>query len=325
MSAPAPALGFALPQTFLGGRVDIPLVSRILARAEALGVHSVWVQEQILGDTASLEPVALLDWAAARSTRVRLGAAVLLTILRHPVQLAKALATLDHLSQGRLIVGVGLGGNLSLYPAYGIRPEHRVARFVEGLEVMRALWTAPEASHDGRHWRLERARMEPKPVQRPHPPLWFGAHAPAAIERAAALGDGFIGAGSSSLDEFRGVVQVLHEALGRAGRDPARFPIAKRLYVAVDEDEARAGRRLEEWFGRFYRDASLAARVAVWGPPGKCREAIEAVGAAGAGLVIVNPVFDEEEQFERLAAEALGDLIPGHVGEPSRVPGGAGG
>jgi alkanesulfonate monooxygenase SsuD/methylene tetrahydromethanopterin reductase-like flavin-dependent oxidoreductase (luciferase family) len=238
---------------------------------------------------------------------------VLLTILRHPVQLAKALATLDHLSAGRLIVGVGLGGNLPLYPAYGLGPDHRVARFVEGLEVMRALWTAPEASHAGRYWRLEGARMEPKPVQRPHPPLWFGAHAPAAVERAVALGDGFIGAGASSLEGFRAVVEVLRRALERAGRDPARFPIAKRLYVAVDEDEGRAGRRLEEWFGRFYRDPSLAARVAAWGPPAKCREAIEAVVAAGAGLVIVNPVYEEEAQLERLAAEALGDLLPGRA------------
>lgn len=313
MSGGPPALGFALPQTFLDGRVDIALVGRILARAEALRVHSVWVQEQILGATPSLEPVALLNWAAARTTRVKLGAAVLLTILRNPVQLAKELASLDHLSEGRLIVGVGLGGNLPFYPAYGISPEHRVARFVEGLEVMRALWATPEVSHAGRHWQLERARMEPKPVQRPHPPLWFGAHAPAAVERAAALGDGFIGAGAASLDEFRAVVGMLREALERAGRDPARFPIAKRLYVAVDEDEDRAGRRVEEWFGRFYRDASLAARVAVWGPPAKCREAVETVVAAGAGLVIVNPVYEEEEQFERLVAEALEDLIPGNA------------
>jgi probable F420-dependent oxidoreductase len=305
----SPALGFALPQTFPGA-VDIALVGRILARAEALGVHSVWVQEQILGATPSLEPVAMLTWAAGRSTRVKLGAAVLLTILRNPVQLAKELASLDHLSEGRLIVGVGLGGNVPLYPAYGIIAEHRVARFVEGLEVMRALWTKPEVSYAGRYWQLERARMEPKPLQRPHPPVWFGAHAPAAIERAATLGDGFIGAGASSVEEFRTVVGVLRAALERAGRDPARFPIAKRFYVAVDDDEDRARRRVGEWFGRFYGNASLGARVAVWGSPAKCREALEAIVAAGAGLVILNPVYDEDEQFERLATEALADMVP---------------
>ncbi len=306
----SPALGFALPQTFPGGVVDIGLAGRVLARAEAVGVHSVWVQEQILGATPSLEPVAMLTWAAGRSTRVRLGAAVLLTILRNPVQLAKELASLDHLSDGRLIVGVGLGGNVPLYSAYGITAEHRVGRFVEGLEVMRALWSKPEVSYAGRYWQLERARMEPKPLQRPHLPLWFGAHAPAAMERAAALGDGFIGAGASSVEEFGTVVAMLRGALERAGRDPMRFPIAKRFYVAVDENEDRARRRVEDWFGRFYGNASLAARVAVWGSPAKCREAVEAIVVAGAGLVILNPVYDEDEQFQRLATEALPDMVP---------------
>jgi probable F420-dependent oxidoreductase len=304
----SPALGFALPQTFPGG-VDIALTGRILARAEALGVHSVWVQEQIVGATPSLEPVAMLTWAAGRSTRVKLGAAVLLTILRNPVQLAKELSSLDHLSDGRLIVGVGLGDNVPLYPAYGIIPEHRVARFVEGLDVMRALWTKPEVSYAGRYWQLERARMEPKPLQRPHLPLWFGAHAPAAIERAATIGDGFIGAGASSVEDFRTVVATLRAALERAGRDPAGFPIAKRLYVAVDENEDRARRRLEDWFGRFYGKASLAARVAVWGSTAKCRDAVEAIVAAGAGLVILNPVYDEDEQFQRLATEVVPDMV----------------
>lgn len=309
MTSGRPAIGIALPQTFLDGRVDMGLVGRVLARAEQWGADSVWVQEQILGATPSLEPVALLDWAAGRTARVKLGAAVLLTILRHPVQLAKALATLDHLSAGRLIVGVGLGGNVALYPAYGLERQDRVGRFLEGLAVMRALWTTPEATLAGRYWRLEGVRMEPKPVQRPHPPLWFGAHAPAAVERAAAIGDGFIGAGASSLGEFREAMDILRRALDRAGRDPSTFPVAKRLYLSVDDDEKRAGRRLEEFFGRFYRDASLAARVAAAGPPPKIREAVEAVGAAGARLVILNPVYDEGEQLERLATEAFHDLL----------------
>jgi len=310
VTAHRPVLGFALPQTFLDGGVDVEMVGRILARAEELGVHSVWVQEQILGPTPSLEPLAVLNWAAGRTRRVRLGVAVLLPVLRQPVPLAKALSTLDHLSRGRLIVGVGLGGSTRYDPAYGLEPSHRVHRFVEGLAVLRALWTQTDASLPGRYWRLEGVRMEPKPVQRPHPPLWFGAHAPAAIERAAALGDGFIGAGASSLSEFRRAVETLRAALERRGRDPATFPVAKRLYVAVDDNEPRAARRLEAWFGQFYGDPSLGAHVAVAGSPGRCREAIEAAHRAGADLVVVNPVYDEEQQFDRLAADALADLLP---------------
>ena len=301
-------IGFAIPQAFPDGHIDLEAVRRVVTRADALGFHSVWVQEQIVGATASLEPIELLTYAAALTERVRLGVAVLLTTLRGPVQLAKSLGTLDQLSQGRLIVGVGLGGNVPIYPAYGIAPQRRVRRFVEGLRVMKALWTEPAATVAGEFWQLDNARMEPKPVQRPHPPLWFGAHAPAAVERAVALGDGFIGAGASSPEEFREVVAILRAALERAGRDARTFPISKRVYLAIDEDEARAGRRLEEWFGQFYGDAGLARRVAVWGSPERCLETVRRIVTHGAGLLIFNPVFDEAEQIERVASEVAPSL-----------------
>src|SRR5262249_53338142 len=131
----------ALPQIFGGARVDLAAVQTFLSRVEALGYESVWCQEQILGGAGSLEPVTLLAYAAARTERVRLGVAVLLTPLRSPVQLAKALTTVDQLSAGRLVVGVGLGGRTNIYPAFGISSERRVRRFVEGLEVMKRLWT----------------------------------------------------------------------------------------------------------------------------------------------------------------------------------------
>jgi probable F420-dependent oxidoreductase len=286
-------------------------VRRVLARAEGAGLDSVWVQEQIVGATPSLEPVEMLAYAAALSKRVKLGVAVLLTVLRGPVHLAKSLATLDHLSRGRLVVGVGLGGNQPLYPAYGIAAEHRVTRFVEGIRIMKALWTEPSTTFAGRFWQLDRVRMEPKPVQRPHPPLWFGAHSEAAVARSAELGDGFIGAGASSVEQFAGVVARLRGALERRGRDPGAFPVSKRVYIAVDEDVTRAGRRLEAWFGRFYGDPMLARRVAVWGPADRCIESLARVAAAGARLVILNPVFEESDQVDRLLAE----VVP-------RVPGG---
>jgi alkanesulfonate monooxygenase SsuD/methylene tetrahydromethanopterin reductase-like flavin-dependent oxidoreductase (luciferase family) len=221
------------------------------------------------------------------------------------VHLAKSLATLDQLSRGRLIAGVGLGGNLPLYPAYGISPEQRVTRFVEGLTVMRRLWTESSVTFAGRFWRLDGATMEPKPLQRPHPPLWFGAHDHTAAVRAVELGDGFIGAGASSVADFAAAVRVLRAALERAGRDPEGFPVSKRVYIAVDEDEGGAVQRLEEWFGRFYGDATLARRVAVWGPPGKCIDTLADIAAGGARLLILNPVFDEGEQLERLAGEVM--------------------
>lgn len=296
-------LGLAIPQTFLQGQVDERRLRGFLTRADTLGFHSAWVVEQILGTIPSLEPVTLLTWAAALTQRLRLGSAVLLTALRSPIQLAKSLATLDHLSAGRLIVGVGLGGNPKIYPAFGLDPKRRAARFAEGIRLMKQLWTEPRVSFAGEFWRLEGAAMEPKPLQKPHPPVWFGAHHPNALRRAVELGDGFMGAGSIATAQFAEEVKRLRGFLDEAGRDPNRFPVGKRVYIAIDRDRDRASRRLGEWFGAFYGRPELATQVAVWGDVPECLEALGQVTAAGARLILLNPVFDEAEQLERIAAE----------------------
>ncbi|MBI3629160.1 MAG: LLM class flavin-dependent oxidoreductase [Candidatus Rokubacteria bacterium] len=296
-------LAVAIPQTSLAGRVEPRHVREYLARAEALGFESAWVVEQILGRIASLEPVELLAYAAAVTRRIRLGSAVLLTALRSPAHAAKSLATLDQLSDGRLVVGVGLGGNTPLYPAFGVPTEGRAARFAEGIQVMKRLWTEPRVTFEGRFWTLRDAAMEPKPVQKPHPPLWFGAHHPNALRRAVALGDGFMGAGSASTATFVDEVRTLGAILAEAGRDPASFGVGKRVYIAVDADRERAAARLADWFGAFYGSRELAERVSVWGPPEECVERLREIVAGGARLLMLNPVFDELDQLERFAAE----------------------
>jgi probable F420-dependent oxidoreductase len=299
---PTVELAIAIPQTFSERRIDLQLVRRHIERAEALGFHSAWVVEHILGSLPSLEPLEVLTWASARTQQIKLGSAVLLTALRSPIHLAKAVTTLDHLSQGRLILGVGLGGNKAVYPAYGLSADARVARFAEGIRLMKQLWTEPRVNFDGRFWKLSNASMEPKPVQKPHPPIWFGGHHPNAMRRAIELGDGFIGAGSISTKTFADEVGALKGLLQQAGRDPSSFPVAKRVYIAADEDHGRAIKRLRDWFGAFYGKADMADEVAIWGSIDECAERLSQVVRAGAGLIILNPVFDEMEQLECCAA-----------------------
>lgn len=301
-------LAVSVPQTFPERPVDPGFIRKYLVRAEALGFHSVWVVEQILGSIPSLEPIEVLTYAAAVTTRIRLGSAVLLTALRSPVHTAKSLATLDHLSGGRLIVGVGLGANPKIYPAYGLRAERRAARFAEGIQVMKRLWTEPRVNFEGEFWKLQNTSMEPKPVQKPHPPLWFGGHHPNALKRTVELGDGFMGAGSLSTAKFGEEVTLLRRLLQEAKRDPAAFPVAKRVYIAVDRDKARAGQRLTEWFRAFYGRPQMAEEVSVWGPPAECVEALKQVVAAGARMLMLNPVFDELEQLEVFASEIVPKL-----------------
>lgn len=295
-------LGIAIPQTFPGRPVDPQFIRQHLQRAEALGFHSAWSVEHILGSIPSLEPLEMLTWASAVTERMKLGSAVLLTGLRSPVHLAKSLATIDHLSNGRLIVGVGLGGNPAVYPAYGISAVRRAARFAEGIQLMKQLWTETHVNFDGEFWKLKNATMEPKPVQKPHPPIWFGGHHPNALRRAVELGNGFMGAGSLSTAGFAEEVKVLRDLLRQASRDPASFPVAKRLYIAIDKDRDRALNRLREWFKAFYGRPEMADEVAVWGSPEECIVQLQEVVTAGARLLMLNPVFDEMEHLEQFAS-----------------------
>ena len=296
-------LGIAIPQIFQDEPVGPGGIRDFLLRAESLGYESGWVQEQILGSAKTYEPIELLTFAAACTTRLRLGSAVLLTALRSPVHTAKSLATLDHLSQGRLIVGVGLGAAQKLYPAFGMTAMRRAARFTEGLRLMIRLWTEPRVTFDGEFYKLDHVAMEPKPNQKPHPPLWFGAHHPDALKRAVDLGQGFIGAGSSPTPVFKDEVSVVRKLLEAARRDPTSFPITKRVYIAVDKDKARAGRRLTEWFAAYYRRGEMAEQVSVWGGAEECAEGLRAIITAGAQSLLLNPVFDHMEHVEVLAHE----------------------
>jgi probable F420-dependent oxidoreductase len=265
------------------------------------------VQEQagLRASAAALEGISMLSYAAAITRRVRLGNAVFLINLRNPIQLAKSLASLDQLSQGRLIVGVGLGAVIRLYQAYGLSAERRVARFNEALTLMQKLWTEENLNFEGQFWQVKNASLLPRPVQKPHPPVWFGGHTPAALKRAVKYGSGFIGAGSSSIPDFKDEVQTLLRILQEEKKDPAGFTIGKRVYLAVDKNRDRAADRLREWFGLYYGKAEMADKVAVCGGSEECIAQLNKIIAAGARLLVLNPVFDMADHLEILAKEII--------------------
>jgi probable F420-dependent oxidoreductase len=279
--------GIAIPQTY----PHLDRLQRFLRRAEDLPFAAAWVIEQVIGTAPVLESVTTLAYAAAVTKRLRLGVAVLLITQRDPVNLAKALSTVDVLSNGRLIVGVGLGASTRHYSAYGITPEGRVSRFRENLDIMKRLWTQERVTLAGRFQKLDGVPMAPKPVQKPHPPIWFGGHAEAALRRAVELGDGYMGAGSIPMDVFLEDVKQLRPD----------FPKAKRLYLALGDNLPR----LKEWFEAFYHKPEMAEQVAVWGSPERVASEIRRLKDAGVHHVLLNPVFDEEAHMERLCEEVL--------------------
>ena len=295
----------SIPQYARDSRFDDDAFRAYLRRVEELGLfESAWAQEQVIGAAGSLAPLQTLAYAAACTEQLRLGCAVFVLPLHNPLHLAKAISSLDCLSHGRVEVGVATGGLGRPFGAFGVDAGRPVARFNEALALMKACWTEREINFDGRLWKVQGASMEPKPVQKPHPPIWFGGSAPAGMRRAVRHGDGFMGAGSQTTAQFADQVKVVREELSAQGRDPNTFRIGKRVYVHVEDDAARGRHRLEDALTRHYGRGGWSEHILA-GPAEECTAGIRAVADAGAELILLNPLVDDAQQLERLAAEVI--------------------
>jgi probable F420-dependent oxidoreductase len=231
--------GVHLPQVGpLGRRENVLAFAR---RAEALGFHSLFVSDhiviprQIAGQYAGggrfpvppdmpfLEGISLLHFVAAATERILLGTSVIVLPMRNPVVTAKELATLDVLSGGRLIFGVGAGWMAEEFAALGVPFRGHGPRTDEYLEVVRRLWTEEEPSFRGRYFRLEGVGFAPKPLQQPHPPIWVGGMAEGALRRAGTYGDAWHATGTVDADLLARSFARVQEYARQAGRDPQRL------------------------------------------------------------------------------------------------------
>ena len=273
------ALGVALPHRS-PEPIDIAAVRLVAQRAEALGFADLWVTENTLDHVFCFDPVTVLSYAAAFTTKIRLGASVVVLPIHHPAHVAHQWACLDYLSGGRAILGVGLGREHH-YAQFQIPREARVRRFREDVALIRALWTQPRVDFAGRIYQLEDGAMMPKPVQKPGLPIWMGVGHPDAVRRAAALADGWMGSGGSSIADFGRSVPILRAALEKAGRDPAAFPISKRLFMAVDERADVARAELNRWFTEVYHNPAGHRRLGHSRDPGTGSRAARGIGGDG--------------------------------------------
>jgi alkanesulfonate monooxygenase SsuD/methylene tetrahydromethanopterin reductase-like flavin-dependent oxidoreductase (luciferase family) len=302
----------AIPQFYADGSFSPADFSAYLARVEELGVYeSAWTQESPLSRTPQLAPLEVMTYAAACTTSLRLGCTVFVTTVHSPVHLAKSIASLDQMSGGRVEVGVGSGGPRRQFSAFGLSGDRYLARFAEGVTLMKKLWTSPEVTFDGDFFQLSGARMEPKPFQKPYPRLWFGGAAEAAVRRGVRLCDAFFGAGQSTTEAFAAQVAVVRDALAASGRTtgfgPGEFPVAKRVYIGIDQaGRARAGERMNAALASIYgqRVPSIEA-AAVTGTAAECAAGVRAVIDAGAEMILFTPLWDVPEHMERVAAEVI--------------------
>ena len=275
-------------------------VRRVAQHADELGFSDLWVTENTLDHVFCFDSVVSLTYAAAVTTKIRLGVSVMVLPHHHPAYVAHQIATLDYMSGGRAIFGAGLG-RPEHYAEFQIPRERSVRRFREGIELIRALWTEPKVNYHGEIFQLDDATMAPKPLQKPHPPIWLGGSHPAAIRRAATIADGWMGSGNSRIKAFAANVSLMKAELERAGRDAAKFPISKRVFLSVHERADVAHMELDRWFSTVYRSAKGAEGSGICGTPEQVREQIEELIATGANHLVLNPVCRYGEQLEALA------------------------
>ncbi len=255
--------------------------------ADALGYDSIWAGEHhVPSPFLYLPQFPLLARAAAEAGEMTVGTNLVLLPLHAPVDVAERGALLDVMTDGRFVLGVGLGFRREEFEAFGVPFDERLGRFVEAVQVIDGLWSRDELTFAGRFHRLDRVGIRPRPLRRPRPPIWIGATVDRAVERAATLGDAWLMTSLPTVPDLAGQVEVYRRALARADRPfPSEFPRMLEVHVAADADEARrraAPHLLEKY--RAYAD---------WGQ----RELVP----AGSSL---------DQPFEQLAADrfVVGDV-----------------
>jgi probable F420-dependent oxidoreductase len=300
-------LGFSLPTA--GDWATPENQIRVAGEAEALGYHSLWVFQRLLYPLEPrneyppvpgrlwpkpfervLDPIVTLAYVAAATTRIRLGTSVLIMPFYTPVVLAKQLATLDVLSGGRLDVGLGIGWSEDEYEAVGVPFRRRGRRGDEFLRCLDLIWREETVEFAGEFYRVPPSRIEPKPVQKPRPPITIGGYGPQVVRRAVELGDGFNG-GNVPLSELQPLVAQVRQAASAAGKDASSLHIVCRGGYRVHDTPQGKDRR------------------PLWGTLDEIREDIARYADAGVTELFLEGNFTPGGKLDRLL-EAMARLAP---------------
>jgi probable F420-dependent oxidoreductase len=287
-----------------------PLPLEQAERVEELGFDSLWTSEHMLFYVPIFDAVTVLAAFAARTKRLLLGSAVLLLPLRHPTVLAKEVASLDIISNGRIILGVGVGGEFAReFVACGVPLDERGPRTNEAIQVMRRLWNESHVNHEGRFFHLEDATMEPKPVQRPGPPIWIAGRSEAAMKRAARLGDAYFPY-LFSPERYRESLAKVRAFAEAEGRDPSTIQGAIFQFIALADTYEEARQRANQELSLRYNQPfdTIVDRYCVLGTPEQCAERLAEYVEAGVShfcLVPIGPPTELPAHLETYARQVV--------------------
>ena len=293
---------------------DASLVPTFAERAEAAGLDSIWVGDSLLSKPR-LEPVATLAAIAGRTSRIRIGTAVLLPALRHPLTLAHSLATVDILSQGRLVIGAGVGGGFTPaqqqdWTATGVSPQARAGRLTEMVQVMKRLWSEDHVSFFGKHFTLEDVTLDPKPIQPGGPPILLATHlatgSEAQYRRAARHASGIMGI-SDSPNDYVQVLRRVGELATAEGRDWEDMERAFYMTVNINSNAEAGAAEADDFLMAYYGVRHWTGRWGPWGDTQAVAEAMAAYAEAGARELVVRfASWDQASQLEQF----VGKVVP---------------
>ena len=310
--------GVLLPtrEAVMSGRPETAPMLAMAERAEAAGFDSVWIGDSLTARPRH-EPLTLLAAVAARTRRVRLGTGVLLPALRNPVVLAHVVGTLDRIAEGRVILGVGIAADTPAirkeFAAAGVPWDRRVGRFLETIEICRALWRQDGATFSGKHFTLQDVTVEPKPHRAGGPPIWIGGSGPTALREAARF-DAWFPTGPS-VDFFADHFPRVQAAARAAGRAPDAVTGAAYVTLALDPSPAAAEGRLHAFLETYYGAPArviLARQAAYAGPIEGCVEWLQRWIDAGARhLALRFAGGDQVAQVDETASRLLPRLKRG--------------
>ena len=300
-------LGYLLPtrEHIMADRHDSASLLALADRADDLGYDSIWAGDSVLARPRQ-EPLTLLAAVAGRTERPALGTAVLLPALRNPVLLAHQAATLDQVSEGRLILGVGIATDApsvrSEFAAAGVPFEKRVGRMMEGLRLCRALWTGEAVDWDGR-WPVQGGVLAPKPHRAGGPPIWGGGNVDGALRRAALNFDGWFPTGPDAAG-YGETLQEVRTLASDAGRGPDALTGAAYLTLAIDDNPERGEERINQYLEGYYNVPAKMIRerqACFAGPAEAAMEWLAGYVAQGATHIVLRFVGDHERHLEAVA------------------------
>lgn len=303
--APAPHFGITLP---LVGDFDLAHAEML----EELGYDAIWVSEHIAFHVPTFDAVTTMAALASRTSRVRIGSAILLLPLRPPAAVAKAVATLDIISGGRIMLGVGVGGEYPKeFEVCGVPVRERGGRTNEAIAVMRALWTQDSASYHGTYFRFSHVSMRPKPLQTGGPPIIIGGRSEAARQRAARLGDGYMPY-LFTPKQLADSLHAIEEDARAAGRQLNNFQATLYQFIYVADAYDEAFRRANTCLSTNYHQPfdKLIDRYCVVGTPETCVARLRAYIDAGAQHIILVPTTSGAADFVQQAQRLARDILP---------------